>query len=137
MTVFSSRSRRPALSDCRSNFRDLGEAVRFELRQCARRRPYPVGAARGPCVTRIVVDHNGTTGVFLVNWQETSVATAGDSFLNLTGAISTEPIPSAAMSAPACGLSLHREQLDVPEERERVAMLGDTARALSATCQSL
>ncbi len=90
-----------------------------------------------PCVTRIVVDHNGTTGVFLVNWQETSVATAGDSFLNLTGAILNGTDPVGGDVRTSLGLSLHRDQLDVPEERERVAMLGDAARALSATCQSL
>jgi hypothetical protein len=75
--------------------------------------------------------------VFLVNWQETSVATAGDSFLNLTGAILNGTDPKGGDVRTSFGLSLHRDQLDVPEERDRVAMLGDTARALSATCQTL
>lgn len=90
-----------------------------------------------PCVTRIVVDHNGTTGVFLVNWQETSVATAADSFLNLTGAILNGTDPVGGDVRTSFGLSLHRDQLEAPEERDRMAMLGDTARALSAICQTL
>lgn len=93
--------------------------------------------AEDPCVTRIVVDHNGTTGMFLVNWQETSVAAAGNSFLNLTGAILNGTNPVGGDVRTSFGLSLHRDQLAVPEERDRMLMLGDAAQALSATCRAL
>jgi len=93
--------------------------------------------AEDPCVTRLVVDKNGTTGVFLINWQETSVASASDSFLNLTGAIlnGTDRINGDVRNS--FGLSLHRDQLDRPEERDRMFGLGVAARALSSVCRSL
>lgn len=90
-----------------------------------------------PCVTRLVVDHNGATGVFLINWQETSVATAGDSFLNLTGAIQNGTDRVGGDVRNSLGLSLHRDQLDDPQERDRMFGLGASARALSTVCRSL
>ncbi|MCW0198177.1 tetratricopeptide repeat protein [Sphingopyxis sp.] len=93
--------------------------------------------AEDPCVTRLVVDKDGTTGVFLINWQETSVATAGDSFLNLTGAILNGTDRIGGDIRNSFGLSLHRDQLDVPGERDRMFGLSVAARALSSVCHSL
>lgn len=90
-----------------------------------------------PCVTRLVVEHNGVAGVFLINWQETSVATAGDSFLNLAGAILNGTDRVGGDVRTSLGLSLHRDQLEAPEERDRMLMLGDAARTLSTVCQTL
>lgn len=93
--------------------------------------------AEDPCVTRIVVEGNGATGSFLVNWQETSVASAGDSFLNLTGAILNGFDRVGGDVRNSLGLSLHKNQLDDPKERERMFSLGLSARDLSSLCQSL
>jgi hypothetical protein len=76
-------------------------------------------------------------GVSLINWQESSVATAGDSFLNLTGAIlnGTDRIGDDVRNR--FGLSLHRDQLDRPEERDHMFGPGVATRALSSVCRSL
>lgn len=93
--------------------------------------------AEDPCVTRIVVDHRGAMGVFLVNWQETSVASADDSFLNLTGTILNGTDRVGGDIRNSLGLSLHRDQLGDPDERERMFELGAAARALSTLCRSM
>jgi hypothetical protein len=89
-----------------------------------------------PCVTQIVVDLNGASGSFLVNWQETVVASAGNSFLNLSGAILNGTDRSGDVRT-SLGLSLHRDQTDVPDEQDRMFALATWAKQLSAICHAL
>ena len=96
-----------------------------------------VAAPDDPCVTQIVVDLNGKTGSFLVNWQETVVASAGNSFLNLSGAILNGTNRVGGNVRSTLGLSLHRDQVSVAEEQDRMFELASWARRLSATCHAL
>jgi hypothetical protein len=96
-----------------------------------------VAAPDDPCVTQIVVDLNGTTGSFLINWQETMVASAGNSFLNLSGAILNGTERAGGDIRRSLGLSLHRDQSDVPEEQDRMFELASWARRVSDICHAL
>jgi len=96
-----------------------------------------VASADDPCVTQIVVDHNGTTGSFLVNWQETVVASAGNSFLNLSGAILNGTDRVGGDVRNSLGLSLHRDQAGISEEQDRMFALASWARRLSDRCHAL
>lgn len=90
-----------------------------------------------PCVTQIVVDLNGTSGSFLVNWQETVVASSGNSFLNLSGAILNGTQRAGGDVRNSLGLSLHRDQLDVAEEQDRMFELASSAKRVSDICHAL
>lgn len=96
-----------------------------------------VAGADDPCVTQLVVDLNGTTGSFLINWQETVVSTAGNSFLNLSGAILNGTDRVGGDVRQTLGLSLHRDQANVAEEQDRMFALASWARRLSNICHAI
>lgn len=96
-----------------------------------------IAAPDDPCVTQIVVDLNGTTGFFLINWQETVVASAGNSFLNLSGAILNGTQRAGGDVRNSLGLSLHRDQSDVPEEQDRMFDLASAAKRVSDICHAI
>lgn len=95
-----------------------------------------VAGADDPCATQIVVDLNGTGGSFLINWQETTVASSGNSFLNLSGAILNGTDRSGDVRK-TLGLSLHRNQIGMAEEQDRMFELAAWARRLSKICHAL
>ena len=96
-----------------------------------------IAAPDDPCVTQLVVDLNGTGGSFLINWQETVVASAGNSFLNLSGAILNGTDRADGDIRQTLGLSLHRDQADVAEEQDRMVALASSARRLSNICHAI
>lgn len=96
-----------------------------------------LAAPDDPCVTQIVVDLNGTTGSFLINWQETVVASAGNSFLNLSGAILNGTERNGGDVRRSLGLSLHRDQQGIAEEQDRMFELASWARRVSDICHAL
>jgi hypothetical protein len=96
-----------------------------------------VASPDDPCVTQLVVDLNGTGGSFLINWQETVVASAGNSFLNLSGAILNGTDRAGGDIRKTLGLSLHRDQANVAEEQDRMSVLASWAGRLSNICHAI
>ncbi|MFZ5670910.1 MAG: tetratricopeptide repeat protein [Pseudomonadota bacterium] len=90
-----------------------------------------------PCVTQLVFDKDGGTYSFLINWMETVVSRGDDSALVLSGPIRSGVDRSGGEIRSSLGLTLHRNQLDVPDERDRIFVLGQVAATLSTVCHAM
>lgn len=90
-----------------------------------------------PCVTQLVFERDGGTYSFLINWQETVVAVADETSLRLSGPILNGVVRAGGEIRDSLGLMLHRDQMEDPEERDRMFDLGLAARALSTVCHSI